>query len=167
MVVYRIQREADVFVDPAALRSVLVRPSDHRTLQYIGLLLHSRLCLQRTAPAFQIPDFIPLVLGEGNDGYAAMVAVRVGLSGIQTAGDLRGVAMPSGILRALRCESHIKGLRRRGDDADAALVAGGVAAALVKRPAGFRLVKAALRVVREHGVGALAAHTVGFHLRLK
>jgi hypothetical protein len=41
-----------------------------------------------------------------------MIAVRILAAGVQTTGNIRGIAMPTGILCSGRGESHIVGFRR-------------------------------------------------------
>jgi len=110
----------------------------------------------------------PLVVLRLNDGDAALVARGVRLVRSERPRGIGRIYIASRDLRAVRSEAYIICLRFtifRRDDADAALVAGGVASALVERPAGLCLIKTALRVIRQHGMGGFGAYAVGFAAR--
>ena len=97
-----------------------------------------------------------------------MVRVRILLRSVEASGDVRPVAVPLGVPRAIRREPHVIGLLpiRGGNYADAALVAGGIAAVRIERPAGLGLIESAVRIVAHHGMARLAAHAICFHLGL-
>ena len=83
MAVGCIQRKRYILIDTAALRSVLILPADHATLQDIGLLFHSRFCRKRAGLIPKVPDLIPLILCESDNGDPSLVAARISAIGIQ------------------------------------------------------------------------------------
>mgnify|MGYP006922187741 CR=1 FL=1 len=75
--------------------------------------------------------------------------------------------MPTSIFCAVRCETYIESFRRRRNHANTALIrCHRISTALVERSACCRFVKAAMRVVRHHRIGMLAAYTESPDLRL-
>ena len=99
MVVNRIERKTHILIHAIPLRAILFRAADHRTLQHIGLLLHSRLRCQRPGYIVEISHFISLVLGKNNDGDPALVAVGIAPIGIQRSSCVRFVKAGVGIVR--------------------------------------------------------------------
>ena len=84
-----IQREGNILIDAAALRTVPVIPPDHGALQDKGLHLHIPGSHQRPGLPLQVDDLVPLVDVERrhpfrlHHGNPALVASGIPAIGIQ------------------------------------------------------------------------------------